>query len=109
MLSFMYSVLSKEISGALQGVGLDPQVGFLHEERPGRDSLALDLLEEFRAPIGGSIGVDPDQSSAGQGGRFYNRYAGRSRYEGRYPAVVVTRAGKPESRKKLPIRSWVKK
>ncbi|WP_042011354.1 type I-C CRISPR-associated endonuclease Cas1c [Aeromonas fluvialis] len=51
MLSFMYSVLSKEISGALQGVGLDPQVGFLHEERPGRDSLALDLLEEFRAPI----------------------------------------------------------
>ena len=51
MLSFMYSLLSKEISGALQGVGLDPQVGFLHEERPGRDSLALDLLEEFRAPI----------------------------------------------------------
>lgn len=51
MLSFMYSVLSKEISGALQGVGLDPQVGFLHKERPGRDSLALDLLEEFRAPI----------------------------------------------------------
>ncbi len=51
MLSFMYSLLSKEISGALQGVGLDPQVGFLHEERPGRDSLALDLLEEFRASI----------------------------------------------------------
>ncbi len=51
MLSFMYSLFSKEISGALQGVGLDPQVGFLHEERPGRDSLALDLLEEFRAPI----------------------------------------------------------
>ena len=35
----------------LQGVGLDPQVGFLHCERPGRDSLALDLLEEFRAFI----------------------------------------------------------
>ncbi|MCW8114127.1 type I-C CRISPR-associated endonuclease Cas1c [Yersinia intermedia] len=51
MLSFLYSIMSKEISGALQGVGLDPQVGFLHVERPGRDSLALDLLEEFRAPI----------------------------------------------------------
>ncbi|MGL4447750.1 MAG: type I-C CRISPR-associated endonuclease Cas1c [Aeromonas sp.] len=51
MLSFMYSILAKEISGALQGVGLDPQVGFLHKERPGRDSLALDLLEEFRAPL----------------------------------------------------------
>lgn len=51
MLSFLYSILGKEVSGALQGVGLDPQVGFLHEERPGRDSLAQDLLEEFRAYI----------------------------------------------------------
>lgn len=51
LLSFLYSLYSKEISGALQGVGLDPQVGFLHLERPGRDSLALDLLEEFRAAI----------------------------------------------------------
>ncbi|WP_198781506.1 type I-C CRISPR-associated endonuclease Cas1c [Shewanella putrefaciens] len=51
LLSFMYSVLGNDISAALQGVGLDPQVGFLHQERPGRDSLALDLLEEFRAFI----------------------------------------------------------
>lgn len=51
MLSFLYSVLGNEVSGALQGVGLDPQVGFLHKERPGRDSLAQDILEEFRAYI----------------------------------------------------------
>lgn len=51
LLSFLYSIMAKEVSGALQGVGLDPQVGFLHQERPGRDSLALDLLEEFRAPV----------------------------------------------------------
>lgn len=51
LLSFLYSLFSKEISGALQGVGLDPQVGFLHRERPGRDSLALDILEEFRAAL----------------------------------------------------------
>mgnify|MGYP006144612681 FL=1 len=51
LLSFIYSVLGNDISAALQGVGLDPQVGFLHQERPGRDSLALDLLEEFRAFI----------------------------------------------------------
>lgn len=51
LLSFIYSVLSNDISAALQGVGLDPQVGFLHQERPGRDSLALDILEEFRAFI----------------------------------------------------------
>ncbi|MBN6074366.1 type I-C CRISPR-associated endonuclease Cas1 [Aggregatibacter actinomycetemcomitans] len=49
LLSFLYSVLGKDISGALQGVGLDPQVGFLHADRPGRDSLAQDILEEFRA------------------------------------------------------------
>lgn len=49
MLSFLYSLFGKEISGALQGVGLDPQIGFLHADRPGRDSLAQDILEEFRA------------------------------------------------------------
>ncbi|MRN38552.1 type I-C CRISPR-associated endonuclease Cas1 [Neisseria sp. N95_16] len=49
LLSFTYSILGKDISGALQGVGLDPQVGFLHADRPGRDSLAQDVLEEFRA------------------------------------------------------------
>ncbi|MCJ8269861.1 MAG: CRISPR-associated endonuclease Cas1, partial [Psychrosphaera sp.] len=51
MLSFLYSVFGQDVSAALQGVGLDPQVGFLHQERPGRDSLGLDLLEEFRAYI----------------------------------------------------------
>ena len=49
LLSLLYSILGKEISGALQSVGLDPQVGFLHADRPGRDSLAQDILEEFRA------------------------------------------------------------
>lgn len=49
MLSFIYSVLGQDISAALQGVGLDPQVGFLHADRPGRDGLAQDILEEFRA------------------------------------------------------------
>ena len=49
LLSLLYSVIGKEISGALQSVGLDPQAGFLHADRPGRDSLAQDILEEFRA------------------------------------------------------------
>ncbi|RMJ05463.1 CRISPR-associated endonuclease Cas1 [Marinobacter litoralis] len=48
LLSFVYSILGQDISAALNGVGLDPQVGFLHADRPGRDSLAQDLLEEFR-------------------------------------------------------------
>lgn len=49
MLSFAYTLLTYEIASALQGVGLDPYVGFLHADRPGRVSLALDLLEEYRA------------------------------------------------------------
>ena len=48
MLSFMYSIHTYEIAAALEAVGLDPYVGFLHRDRPGRVSLALDLLEEFR-------------------------------------------------------------
>lgn len=51
LLSFTYTLLGNEITGALEGVGLDPAVGFLHTLRPGRYSLALDLLEEFRAPL----------------------------------------------------------
>ena len=49
LLSFCYSLMTQETASALQGVGLDPYVGFLHTDRPGRLSLALDLLEEFRA------------------------------------------------------------
>ena len=51
MLSFAYTLLGNEIAGALESVGLDPAVGFLHTLRPGRASLALDLLEELRAPL----------------------------------------------------------
>lgn len=49
LLSFVYSLLTHECMSALSGVGLDPYVGFLHQDRSGRASLALDLLEEFRA------------------------------------------------------------
>jgi CRISP-associated protein Cas1 len=49
MLSFVYAMITQECASALQAVGLDPYVGFLHRDRPGRLSLALDLLEEFRA------------------------------------------------------------
>lgn len=49
LMSFFYSLLSYECASALETVGLDPQVGFLHSDRPGRLSLALDLMEEMRA------------------------------------------------------------
>ena len=48
LLSFLYSLLYHDVRSALETVGLDPAVGFLHRDRPGRLSLALDLMEEFR-------------------------------------------------------------
>lgn len=48
-LNFVYTVLAGDCASAAQSVGLDPQVGFLHTLRPGRSSLALDLMEELRA------------------------------------------------------------
>ncbi|PWH19142.1 MAG: subtype I-C CRISPR-associated endonuclease Cas1 [Anaerolineae bacterium] len=48
LLSFLYTLLVNEAISALEGVGLDPYVGFLHTDRPGRPSLALDLMEELR-------------------------------------------------------------
>ena len=49
MLSFAYSLLGNDCASALESVGLDAYVGFLHRDRPGRTSLALDLMEELRA------------------------------------------------------------
>lgn len=49
LLSFAYSMLARECASALTAVGLDPYVGFMHRPRPGRKSLALDLMEELRA------------------------------------------------------------
>lgn len=48
MLSFVYTLLTNTIASALETVGLDPYVGFMHTDRPGRVSLALDLIEELR-------------------------------------------------------------
>lgn len=48
LLSFLYAILTHDVRSALEGVGLDPQVGYLHALRPGRPALALDLMEELR-------------------------------------------------------------
>ena len=51
LLSFVYTLLVHDVRSALETVGLDPAVGFLHRDRPGRPGLALDLMEEFRPVI----------------------------------------------------------
>ena len=52
MLSFVYTLIANDVAAALETVGLDPYVGFLHALRPGRTSLALDVMEEMRAYLG---------------------------------------------------------
>jgi CRISPR-associated protein Cas1 len=51
LLSFVYTLLAHDVRSALETVGLDPAVGFLHRDRPGRPGLALDIMEEFRPVI----------------------------------------------------------
>jgi len=51
LLSFIYTLLTHDVRSALETVGLDPAVGFLHRDRPGRPGLALDIMEEFRPVI----------------------------------------------------------
>jgi len=49
LLSFLYTLVTHDVASALEGVGIDPAAGFLHRDRPGRPSLALDLVEELRS------------------------------------------------------------
>lgn len=51
ILSFLYALLALDFRAACESHGLDPQMGFLHRDRPGRHSLALDLMEEMRGPL----------------------------------------------------------
>ena len=57
LLSYVYTLLAHECRGALEGVGLDPQIGFLHALRSGRPALALDLMEEFRSLMADRVAV----------------------------------------------------
>lgn len=52
LLSFIYTLICNDMTAALETVGLDPYVGFMHTLRPGRASLALDMMEELRAYLG---------------------------------------------------------
>ena len=57
LLSFLYTLLTHDCRSALETVGLDPAVGFLHRDRPGRPSLALDMAEEFRPLLGDRLAL----------------------------------------------------
>lgn len=57
LLSFLYTLLAVDCRAACEAHGLDPQMGFLHRDRPGRMSLALDLMEELRAPLADRVAL----------------------------------------------------
>jgi CRISPR-associated protein Cas1 len=94
LLSFLYGLLLTELVGALDAVGLDPQVGYLHGVRSGRPALALDLLEEFRpstadrlaARLIGRAQVRPDHFTVTPGGACYLTEDGRHRVLKAYEA-----------------------
>jgi CRISPR-associated protein Cas1 len=57
LLSFLYTMLAHDVQSALEAVGLDPYVGFMHQDRPGRASLALDLMEELRPCLADRLAI----------------------------------------------------
>lgn len=84
VLSFVYSLLAKELTVILQSVGFDPMLGFLHRPRYGRPSLALDLCEEFRPLIADSVVLTV----------FNNAEVSRESFLERAGAVAMTAAGR---------------
>ena len=76
LLSFTYSILSHECFNALSSVGLDSYVGFLHRDRPGRQSLALDLMEEFRGILADRFVLTLINTRAIRGEHFFTQKDG---------------------------------
>lgn len=85
LLSFLYMLVLTDCLAAAEGVGLDPQVGYLHTLRPGRPALALDLMEEFRAVLADRVAltlvnrrqITPDHFEERPGGSVYLNDVGR--------------------------------
>lgn len=87
LLSFLYTLLMRDVAGALNAHGLDPAVGFFHRDRPGRASLALDLMEEFRASFADRLALALINRQQIKGTHFERQEGG---------AVLLNEAGRKE-------------
>jgi len=87
LLSYLYTLLRFDAAGALAAHGLDPAVGFLHRDRPGRAGLALDLMEEFRAPFADRLALTLINRQQIKPAHFRSEEAG---------AVLLTDEGRKE-------------
>lgn len=76
LLSFLYTLLSNNTKAALESVGLDAYVGFMHRDRPGRASLALDVMEELRAVMADRLALSLINKKLIQGDGFYTKENG---------------------------------
>ena len=85
LLSFLYTLLTHDCRAACESVGLDPAVGFLHRDRPGRPSLALDLMEELRPVLADRLALSLVNRRQIGAGDFERRDGG---------AVLLTDAGR---------------
>jgi len=95
LLSFLYSLLLHETRAALETVGLDPYVGFLHRDRPGRVGLALDLMEEFRPIMADRLALSLINKRQLTGGEFIKKDSG---------AVVMK-----ETARRTVLEAWQKR
>lgn len=92
LLSFLYALLAVDTRAACEAHGLDPQMGFLHRDRPGRMSLALDLMEELRAPLADRVALTLINRRQITGGDFTRQETG---------AVLLS-----DSARKTVLQAW---
>lgn len=95
LLSFCYTLLAKDVTSALEAVGLDPYVGFLHTDLPGRASLALDMMEELRSIFADRFVISLINKKIVTGSGFIKTESG---------AVRMT-----DDTRKIVLSSWQKK
>ncbi len=115
LLSFLYGMLRHDCAAALQAAGLDPSVGFLHVDRPGRPGLALDLMEEFRPLIADRVAlalvnrqqVDPNGFTIRDGGGVEMSDATRKTVISEYQKRKRDEVTHPTLEQKCPVgRLW---
>ena len=111
LLSFLYTLLVWDCNTAAQGVGLDPQAGFLHAIRPGRPALALDLMEEFRPLVADRLAlalINRKQVTAADfsdrpGGAVYLSDEGRKKVIVAYQKRKQDEVSHPLLKRKIPL------
>jgi CRISPR-associated protein Cas1 len=90
LLSFVYTLITHDARSAAETVGLDPAVGFLHRDRPGRPGLALDIVEEFRPVLGDRLVLSLINKKRVQGSGFKKTESGAILMDDATRKVVLT-------------------